>query len=1369
MSYLEKMQEKEKPNYLDLMQKSTKPNYFQSMQETITHRSFWDKIKDLGTAAKETIQEATNKRIESIKAYPAALKKHLQETPTPQPTKWMGMDITNITGMPSDIEKYGLPGSSQRKEAEQKFGESITPSPLPIETYAAGRLLKESGIPISEKDLQAYKQKYNITSKDISETPIKIAGGVEKLLAAKMALSVIPVPTAVQTGINLLSKTHPKIALTLASSFKEGATFATSEVFNQVSKIASGDEKITSKIITDPMKKGVMGMTIGAIWGIKNIPTKTILSGLDATTWSLLEKKFQGKKISPEMVNEALIAGGIAAGFTGTVSGVSNIVRNNRTREYERLLNENYQPQEAEYLRTLGKETVTEFKTAISAGNQLKIDKILKEIETRKPESLDFFNNLLVKQQVLNIVKQDPKFVDVSTALVVKQLPDYLSKLEPDAQNIIVKALPNIMSTEQVGIKEATNIAAKLLKIDIPATPIHEAVLPQNIKGVQDQVPITPIKPMQESFTEQLIQNEKGTINTEGVANLMDKAKNLPIEDTVQGLKKIIQITAGNTEEFLQGIMGKTKGREARELLRELDSRTTTMISAIRERNAGLLKQIPKEARNYLSDVLKGISGKDEQGNLVFGAMRRAGIIDPTTAKAGDILPDGRVVGNLDPTEKGLITYRKFDTKQEYQELISKYPKTKDIINKYLATEEAVTKTAMGNVIPKFANDLFRQQYDIQKMSDEGGVYVPSVREDQRFFARLKNLFQFNQSPGKLFKTGSLAEQGLEEKDFLKSYTKRQEEFAVAAIKNNIGAKLLAMSITPIKGVKPDLGYTQIDLNSPKIKKLIETNKDLFTSMGINPSPPSLKELSAMGELGLKFPEMRQFEAFLRKNKVKLDSLSNYQIPTLLLKKFGLKENKPFFNDPRAEQVAQGIKKLSNQFLNYVTSNYLTKLSTSVRNAGAGEIQNLLKLTTNLFEGDLIAVKENLKSHITSLTPQVIENLPSGLIGAGTPAPLEKMIDPVKYALAHPIKTTLIPFEKVESYFKRVIFQGDLNTAAIKSFNDKIKIGEIKPAQREAYLKDFKENYTTDLFQTIRDDVDLYALNYKNVPWFIENLPKGFAYFLSYPYQMTRTLLAHSPLALIGATKENFNTRRARVVALTTLLAAAWGVSDSSIKERKKQQQRLALKKIDVNFDTTGRLKFYADEETERWLRVYDFPILGDALYFREVMNDNADMGDWISSKISPGAYFTFPALLFGLRSKYNATKPISSLIGQEVAGYLPLAGYLKYARILSDPKIRQIFSQDYNAFENFINPIRDVIPGASQGLEPKIAKIGVEKGQQKMYDIPAETMKLLFLNIKSIDKKEYLQYEIDEYAKGNVMRRIKKQVKKEMKKSNTY
>jgi hypothetical protein len=149
----------------------------------------------------------------------------------------------------------------------------------------------------------------------------------------------------------------------------------------------------------------------------------------------------------------------------------------------------------------------------------------------------------------------------------------------------------------------------------------------------------------------------------------------------------------------------------------------------------------------------------------------------------------------------------------------------------------------------------------------------------------------------------------------------------------------------------------------------------------------------------------------------------------------------------------------------------------------------------------------------------------------------------------------------------------------------------------------------------------------------------------------------------------------------------------------------------------------------------------------------SADFSDWLSDGIALGPAVISPLTMWGfVRQRWDKAKPKIGIVGEQVRGWIPFGAYIRYIRVLDDPVKRKVFSKDYSAFKNFINPIKESLPGVSKLLPER---------PRARFDVPAETMKLFFLNMKSIDKKEYQHYVNEQIASGKVRKRQEKQYKK--------
>jgi hypothetical protein len=832
----------------------------------------------------------------------------------------------------------------------------------------------------------------------------------------------------------------------------------------------------------------------------------------------------------------------------------------------------------------------------------------------------------------------------------------------------------------------------------------------------------------QKSIDAQLKQEAKEQDEKKGLSGEAGfiRIPDLPSSETIKAMEDLVKYHAGTKLERWQSIVGEVKGRQIFEMLRFFDRAINLTKAEIERRNIKLFAGVKKETREKIFEVLKGIRGIDANGIPEFGALQPSGVVsgDEYIGLEGVTLPDGRIVANtsIEPDGNEFQTYREVNTAQEYDNLVKDNPRAREIIEKYLATQEDVKKTILGTDLPAFSRNILKSQFGIVSKHPSAFSYVPSLKKEQKLMGKIKNIFRSYTASGRKKKTGALAEAGLEEQDLLKSLTVKQTELSYEDLFNDTAGNIMALVLEPIvkREVKP--GYVKVNINHPRVAKITEMKKALFKANGINP-----------------------------------DKLSEFQYPESIERELGLQSSKAKFSNPKLQEVYEAFVKAGQTIVGGITTNYLVRPSTANRNFISGLIQYNLRTLTHIYELKLPEAMQDIKALFGALTPSSRKIIPSELLGGTFYSEINQPKSLFNYALA--------PFRAIEYYFKRASFLSDINSIARKKFIEQLRQGNVKGKDFASYRDAFLKNYFVDIFQMLSDNADSVTFDYWNKPYFLEKVPKGFVPFPNYLYHKARMYMEYSPVGLIGINRGNAKNKIAKALAGITVWLLAWGLADKVAKERKKQLEELAFKRIDLTFDTTGRLMFYADDKVERWLKVYDWPIVGDMLYWREIAQGGADFGDWASDALSLGPLMKLPLITLGFRSKYEAGKRTESLLGEQVAGYIPFGAYIRYSRVLADPTMRQTASDDYSSFQNFINPIVNAIPGASKALPEQIGKTGQDKGQIRKYDISAETMKLLFLNVKSIDKQEYMQYVNDQINTGKVEKRIRKQIKEQLNK----
>ena len=617
-----------------------------------------------------------------------------------------------------------------------------------------------------------------------------------------------------------------------------------------------------------------------------------------------------------------------------------------------------------------------------------------------------------------------------------------------------------------------------------------------------------------------------------------------------------------------------------------------------------------------------------------------------------------------------------------------------------------------------------KSQYDIRTVHPTGYLWVPSVKPEQKFFTKIGNLFKSYVASGRKYKTGILAERGGENKDLLKTLTEKQVDFAYENIYNNTVGDILSTILEPIgsEGVKP--GFIEVNLNKPKLAAIIELKRGLLLANGID-----------------------------------VAKISEYQYPMDIEKEFNLQRTAKF--NPARQAVVDDMKKRTNEFVGYILTNYLIRPSTAVRNLTSGFMQYNLRTLTHFYEGmlgeGLMPAVNDIKALATSLLPSVRQEIPAEMLGINFFSEIPGNLNLMNKALG--------PFKAVEVFFKRASFDSDLSTLAGKAYDTVKQAGGVKWGDKAQFIHDWRINYFQDVFNFLSDNSDSVTFDYGNKPYFLEKMSnsigRGMVPFPNYLYHKWRMYSEYSPMQLVGMDKTNYKNKISKMMAGMTMFAIGSIIASGLVEDRRRRLKKLEIKKLPWEFDTTGRIKVYADDEVERWLRIYDLPFIGDSVYMLEILNGLSSVEDWMKDTLSMGPIFNSMAMVAGFKSKYTTGSPTSAIAGQQVAGFIPFGAYMQYVRMVADPVKRKTFANNYSAFEDFINPIIDAVPGASKMLSPQIGKTGAEKGHIRKYDIPGQTMSFFFLNIRSIDKQEYKQYMIDQYMSGKVQKRIEKETLK--------
>jgi len=955
--------------------------------------------------------------------------------------------------------------------------------------------------------------------------------------------------------------------------------------------------------------------------------------------------------------------------------------------------------------KSTGQIPVIEKDLSIEARKFTSAEEFSKEVissETRYKTRKNILINKISKSKAINELKENPNNPKIDNS-AIKSWTDIISEAKEsnypviiiDNNNMIIDGHHKYLAYKKLGIKniptvtesQLTDIWNKAQKDGVSLTSAEKADLEGTGKIDYRQPSAGEIRKALSSGAKKVINKPK-----------KEMSLYKPAMDKIKDLKDGLIYVFGTKEERMQVIAkDPIKGKKLYDWQRRMETNLSSISKMTEVRNKAIFKDgkganIPK-----IHDIIRGLTTVG--GEVIGGVNQPAGILKNKIMRIGEELGDGRFVGKELP-DGSFQLYRHLNTFREYDKMITENPKTKKVFDAFLAMDEAIEKTKLDIEIPAFARKVLKAQYGIESSHIEGYEWVPSIKAPERFLAKVGNLFKSKTPKGELYKTGALAEMELENKNLLQTLTQRQIEFSSANLYNNLIGDVLSLVVEPIGSEGVKRGYLKIDLNKPVLKKVIDLKKDVLLANGIN-----------------------------------VEKISEYQYPAGIEKEFNIRKK------TELGEKAAFLREMADKTIGYIAANYLIKPSTAIRNLSGGFVQSSLQTLTHLNlallgEG-FTAFNNDIKAYKRALNPDVIKELPKEMLGLNY---YSEVLGDVQV-----FNKALIPFGAIETYWKRWSFDSNLSTFAEKAYMAGVKAGEVKPQDKMKFIKDFRENYFSDVFDELADKAHSVTFDYGNKPWILEKmdnfLGKGIMLYPNYIYHKYRMYAEYSPLGLITANKSNFKVKLAKAMAGMEIGGLMLAYTNKLADDRKERLKSLEAKRLPYEFDTTGRIKFYADEEMERWVRVYDLPYIGDMLYMREIMGKRATVQDWLGDSIAMGPIFHAVSAAIGLRSKYTRGRSTSAVLGGQAAGFIPFGAYLRYMRILADPIKRKTFSKDYSAFENFINPIVDVIPGVSQELDPKLRRLGHRQTELKKFDIPAESMKMLFLNVRSIDKKEFQEY----------------------------
>lgn len=436
--------------------------------------------------------------------------------------------------------------------------------------------------------------------------------------------------------------------------------------------------------------------------------------------------------------------------------------------------------------------------------------------------------------------------------------------------------------------------------------------------------------------------------------------------------------------------------------------------------------------------------------------------------------------------------------------------------------------------------------------------------------------------------------------------------------------------------------------------------------------------------------------------------LARYQVPTDIYKRFELIQEV-------AEDVSNSVR-LVNSLNRYWRINILTHPGTVSTNAISGSLQFSAKFFTDFYmdiltlDPSVAQTRKNIAALLTTLTPKGWKATPDWTYGGDssqffadfqsgkTPGvsiankKLDKAVD--VYG-----DKALKLFSTVERYWKKVIAKAE----------GADKLGHLGVFGKDGF--DVPTQMEKDLLDMINSEVDMWALDYENVPTALEEWNKNpftsaIKPFMKYPYKIFKTYSAMVTKAFDKTL--TYQERTAAVLTVGTILY----LINIAMKSREDEEETPAVgKDAPSSVDKKGRLFLGKEGKDELFIKVTKYPFLN----VRELManikaKDPEAAGDVLKEMLGTvGPVGEISAVLLGYKNEYNTYVPASVITGKALASFVPLSRILADVSRTQDPyKRRQ---------ETFVDPFTSLVPlpGASKELLEEY------RGKARTIDVPLE------------------------------------------------
>jgi hypothetical protein len=369
------------------------------------------------------------------------------------------------------------------------------------------------------------------------------------------------------------------------------------------------------------------------------------------------------------------------------------------------------------------------------------------------------------------------------------------------------------------------------------------------------------------------------------------------------------------------------------------------------------------------------------------------------------------------------------------------------------------------------------------------------------------------------------------------------------------------------------------------------------------------------------------------------------------------------------EEISQAAR-VVNSLNRYWQSNILTHTGTASTNIISGAIQTSAYVLDNFYRdilyGDLAMprTRATVMGLMETLTPKGWKGAPDWAYG-GDESQFYHQFYGTKgqFSLVDAsLDKLLTPYKNIERFFKKAIVNAEARKSGFEDpFND------------------------PEFIMSLNQVVDLFAYDYSNIPFWLEQLKRhpagaGVKPFLTYPYKYAKMLSS-----MIGGTFDKnlpMKDRVAKTMALGTILMA-YGIYKKSKDDPNaigtvkgydsETDSDLKLKSV-VN--PRGRLYMGQDESgKDVFLRTAKYPFLNafdtlEALFAADWDEVGQIMNDQLGT-IGPLGKFTLNQ--FGYSGEFDKFKTKETMHAETAASFIPLGRMLKDTAEYLDPKKRDL------------------------------------------------------------------------------------------------